>query len=160
MKETTALDYWTLAIAVLGAVTGVAALVTQVWGLVLSGPRVTVTVASAFVPGQSGWLLSIDASNVGRLPVTVLELGTTFRAGGEWKKAAVGMMPAGTTLGPDIPHRLADGEAATWLLQPGTLSRTTAEHGVTAVHGYVRLANGKTLRSRRKIDVANLARLR
>lgn len=79
----------------------------------LSGPRVKVTVASALVTGQRGWLLSLDASNVGRLPVTILELGTTFCAGGEWKKAAAGMMPPGTALGPGLPHRLADGESST-----------------------------------------------
>jgi hypothetical protein len=39
VNDQTALDYWTLAIALVGAVTGVAALVTQVWGLVLSGAR-------------------------------------------------------------------------------------------------------------------------
>lgn len=159
MNEPTGLDYWTLAIALLGAVTGVAALVTQVWGLVLSGPRIKVSVASAFAPGQTGWLLSLDASNVGRLPVTILELGTTFRAGGEWKKAAVGMMPSGTAVGPDIPHRLADGEASTWVLDPITLAKATEDHGVTAVHGYVRLATGQTLRSRRKVDVSSLARM-
>lgn len=82
MNNATALEYWTLMIAVVGGLTGVAALVTQVWGLALAGPRVKVTVANALITGNGSWVLSLDASNVGRLPVTLLEMGVTFRAGG------------------------------------------------------------------------------
>lgn len=114
----TALDVSTLAIAVVGAVTGVAALATQVWGLLIAGPRIRVTVANAFVPigshtGSLTWALSLDASNVGRLPVTILEAGTMFRAAGDWKKAPLGMMPDDSWHGERAPYRLVDGEAAT-----------------------------------------------
>lgn len=155
----TALDYWTLALAVVGSATGVAALATQVWGLVLAGPRVKVTVANALVTGSGAWVLSLDASNLGRLPVTLLDQGVTFRSGGEWVKAPVGGMPQGAYDRPAGPHRLPDGEAVTWLLDPAALAPGVAQRGASVVHGYVRLATGATVRSRKGIDVVNLARL-
>lgn len=160
MHNATALEYWTLVIAVVGGVTGVAALVTQVWGLVLAGPRVKVTVANALLTSNGVWALSLDASNVGRLPVTLLEMGVTFRAGGEWKKAPVGGMPPGSWNGEAAAHRLPDGEAVTWILDPGALAPRVAERGAAEVHGYVRLATGRVVRSRNSIDVVSLAKLR
>lgn len=48
----------------------------------------------------------------------------------------------------------------TWLFRPDVLAASlAAERGVKNVHGYVRLATGKTVRSRNMIDVANLASL-
>lgn len=160
MNNATALEYWTLMIAVVGGLTGVAALVTQVWGLALAGPRVKVTVANALITGNGSWVLSLDASNVGRLPVTLLEMGVTFRAGGRWQKAPVGAMPPGSWNGPSAAHRLPDGEAVTWILDPGALAPGIAERGAAEVHGYVRLATGKVVRSRNTIDVVSLAQLR
>ncbi|MBF4770279.1 hypothetical protein ISU10_21090 [Nocardioides agariphilus] len=159
-----ALEVSTLVIAVVGAVTGVAALATQVWGLLIAGPRIKVTVANALVPiggpgGSLTWALSLDASNVGRLPVTILDAGTTFRAGREWKKAPLGMMPADSWHGDRAPYRLADGEATTWILEPVTLAQAAEENRVRDVYGYVRLATGKTVRSRKPIDIINLATL-
>lgn len=160
MPNVTSLEFWTLVIALVGALTGVAALVTQVWGLVLAGPRVKVTVANALVTSTGAWALSLDASNVGRLPVTLLEMGITFRAGREWKKAPVGAMPRGSWDGPSAAYRLPDGEAVTWVLDPGRLAPGVAARGAAAVHGYVRLATGKVIRSRNAIDVVSLAKLR
>lgn len=154
-----AVDIATLVIALVGAATGVAALVTQVWELVLSGPRVKVAVANAFLTANGAWVLSIDASNVGRLPVTILDMGVTFRARGEWKKAPLGGMPQGSWHGPDGGYRLADGEAAGWFVEPAVLLPGLAQFGVREVHGYVRLATGKTVRSHKRIDVPNLASL-
>lgn len=159
MDNATALDYWTLAIALVGGATGLAALVTQVWGLVLAGPRVKVTVANALLSRSGAWALSLDASNIGRLPVTLLEMGVTFRADGEWQKAPLGAMPPGSWNGPEGAHRLPDGEAATWILDPGTVASGVAQRGATEVHGYVRLATGRVVRSRNAIDVVNLASL-
>lgn len=58
-NEATALNYWTLAIALVGGITGVAALVTQVWGLVLAGPRV-VGILGSVVSAR------IDAASFGK----------------------------------------------------------------------------------------------
>jgi hypothetical protein len=159
VNNATPLDYWTLAIALVGGVTGVAALFTQVWGLALAGPRVKVTVAPAFLTQGGDWVLSLDASNIGRLPVTLLEMGVTFRAGGEWKKVPLGGMPSGSWQGPQGAHRLPDGEAATWILDPGVLASGVAGLGAADVHGYVRLATGRVVRSRKAIDVVKLAKL-
>jgi hypothetical protein len=161
VDDPTALAYWTLAIALLGAVTGVAALATEVWGLLLAGPRVKVTVANALSTADGRWYLSVDASNVGRLPVTLLDVGVTFRAEGEWKRAPIAAMPEWMREGPSTPHRLPDAEQVTWLVHPASLAATAlAEHRGKDVKGYVRLATGKTVRSRNEIDVVNLASLK
>jgi hypothetical protein len=102
----------------------------------------------------------VDASNIGRLPVTILDMGITFRANGKWKNAPAAGMPPQLWQGTPAPHRLADAEAVTWLFRPDMLAASLAEeHGVKNVHGYVRLATGETVRSRNMIDVANLASL-
>lgn len=160
MQAPTTLGYWTLVIAIVGGMTGVAALVTQVWGLVLAGPRVKVTVANALLSRNAAWVLSLDASNIGRLPVTLLEMGITFRAGNEWQKVPIGGMPPGSWEGPGAPYRLPDGEAVTWIINPGPLASGVAERGAADVHGYVRLATGRLVKSRNAIDVVNLAHLR
>src|SRR4051794_19077042 len=69
--DVTPLDYWTLALAIIGALTGLAALAAQVWSVALSGPRIKVSVANALPTADLRWVLSVDASNVGRLPVTL-----------------------------------------------------------------------------------------
>lgn len=138
MQAPTALDYWTLLIAIIGGMTGLTALVTQVWGLVIAGPRVKVSVANALLTKNAAWMLSLDASNIGRLPVTLLEMGITFRARNEWQRVPIGGMPPGSWDGPVAPYRLPDGEAVTWILNPGTLAAGVAELGAADVHGYVR----------------------
>ncbi|MBB1495472.1 hypothetical protein J4N02_03185 [Propioniciclava sp. MC1595] len=160
MPNATTLEFWTLVIAVVGGVTGVAALATQVWSLILAGPRVKVTVATALLPSEGTWALSLDASNIGRLPVTLLEMGVTFRTRNGWQKAPVGAMPRERYQGPSAPHRLADAEAVTWILDAQALAHGVAERGAVNVYGYVRLATDKTIRSRRPIDVVSLAELR
>jgi hypothetical protein len=152
------LDYWTLAIAILGAVTGVVALATEVWGLVLAGPRVKVSVANALpVPADDPeWVLSVDASNVGRLPVTLLDFGVAFDNNGKRARISIGMMHPDDSYGPRGPHRLPDGEAVTWLVKPEPIAITVAERGERYVRGYVRLATGKIIYSRSRIDVIQL----
>lgn len=159
--DPTALDYWTLAIAIVGALTGVAALAAQVWSIVLAGPRVKVTLGTAFSTGSGDWWLSLDASNVGRLPVTVLEMGVAVGTGGKTKKMPTPTMPSNLWQGPAVPHRLVDAEAATWLLRPAPLAVTLYEEsaGTTKVRGYVRLATGTTVYSHKKADVQIMAEM-
>lgn len=160
MTNPTPLDYWTLAIACIGALTGVVALAAQVWSVVLAGPRIKVKVGNALVTQPSlSWVFSIDVSNVGRMPVTILEVGTCYRTGRTWKQAPVALMPPGTAQGPQTPHRLADGEAVTFYLRPAPLANAAQDAGVPEVGGYVRLATGKKVRSRKKINVVTLASL-
>lgn len=156
MNDPTALNYWTLAIAVVGAFTGVAALVTQVWGLVLSGPRVRVEVSGAFrIDGA--WFVSLEAINVGRLPVTLLDMGVTFKIGRELKRSPIAMMPQEGVSGPRGGHRLPDAEAVGWQLDPIPIAKTLSELGVRNVRGYVRLATGDYVSSRKRVDVVKLA---
>lgn len=160
MNDPTALDYWTLCIALVGALTGLAALGVTVWSTVLAGPRIKVAVANSYATASDDWWLSVDASNIGRLPVTIMDMGITFRAKGSWKSAPAAGMRSDFWQGPPAPLRLADSEAVTWIFRPNSLAASlAADHGVRNVHGYVRLATGRTVRSRNMIDVANLASL-
>ncbi|WP_028636966.1 hypothetical protein [Nocardioides sp. URHA0032] len=162
MTDPTALDYWTLAIAVVGALTGIAALCAQVWAHVLSGPRVKVGLANSLPvtpSGPSRWLLSIEASNVGRLPVTVTSFGVSFREGRKWKNMPGFHPPQALMHGPSGAHRLNDAEAVTWLLDPVPFAKTISDVGVRNVYGFVNLATGKTIRSRKSFDLVNLASL-
>lgn len=155
MSDPTALDYWTLAIAIVGAATGLAALGAQVWSVTLSGPRIKVGLATSFMPGRDGWLLSLEVMNVGRMPVTLAEYGVTF---GDGKKIPVGMMGQGVVLhGPAGAHRLIDGESETWLFLPGPLAHEIQKLGNKEVRGYVRLATGKVVKSRQAVDIARIA---
>lgn len=156
MGDATPLDYWTLAIAIVGAATGLAALAAQVWSFALSGPRIKVSVAASFVPSEEGWLLSLEVVNVGRMPVTLAECGIIF---GDDKKIPVGLMrePGLVRHGSSEPQRLPDGESATWVLSPRPLAVEMQQHGQRDARGYVRLATGKFVRSRKSVDVVRLA---
>lgn len=159
----TLLDYWTLAIAIVGALTGIAALFAQVWSHVLSGPRVKVGISNSLPIPDSGplrWVLGLEASNVGRLPVTITSSGLMFKGrDGETKKIPIGMARQAVIFGPHGPHRLPDGESATWLLEPAGIAQTVSEQGARDVRGFVSLATGKTVVGRKKIDIVNLANL-
>ena len=137
MNDPTALDYWTLAIALLGAITGLGALAAQVWSVALSGPRIKVSVANALPTADVRWVLSVDASNVGRLPVTLVDYGIAFRHGREWKRAPIAAMDSRRWQGPQGPYRLSDGDSVTWLVDPAWIAETLREHDKRDVHGYM-----------------------
>jgi hypothetical protein len=142
----TTLDLWTLTIAVVGALTGVAALAAQIWSHVAAGPRIKVTVANAWSTRDDTWFLSIDASNVGRLPVTILDVGVTFWAEDEWRRAPIASMPPKFLQGSAIPNRLIDGNQEIWFVHPANLALDLQNrYGTRDVRGYVRLATGKTV---------------
>jgi hypothetical protein len=153
----------TLAIAIIGAATGLAALTAQVWQTAVSGPRVKVSASNAVSTGT--WLvwLSIDLTNVGRLPVTVSDVGVMVEVPGkEWQKMPYAAMQAAWRSGPELPHRLIDGESVTFFLDPAAVAAGLAEEGARMdVRCYAKLATGKTLysspRSERRMDVAVLA---
>ncbi|TIC86363.1 hypothetical protein [Nocardioides sp. GY 10127] len=154
------MEIWSVAVALVGAVTGIAALVTQIWTHALAGPRLRVTLSNSLpiYPDREGhWVLGLDASNVGRLPVTITSYGLVFRHEGEWRKIP-GFQPASAQLqGPRGAHRVQDAENVTWLLEPVPFARTLAEHGAHDAYGYVSLATGRMIRSRKAINVVHLA---
>lgn len=158
VSDPTALDFWTLAIAIVGAATGLAALGAQVWSFALSGPRIKVGLASSFSPGTDGWFLNLEVMNVGRMPVTLAEYGITF---GDGEKIPVGMMGRGVVQhGPSGAHRLIDGEAESWLFLPGPLAYEIQKLGYMNVRGYVRLATGKVVRGRKILNIVTIAKMK
>jgi hypothetical protein len=166
------------ALAIIGATTGVVALAAQVWQFVLSGPRIKVTVAIAFLTNDDRWWLSIDLSNVGRLPVTIVDVGIVVERRGQTPQSKTlvgrvneqlaqkpGTLPIAAMshqywTGPPLPHRLIDGEAATYLVLPVVVASGLADAQARPdVKGYARLATDKRIRSRKRIDVMHLATL-
>jgi hypothetical protein len=157
--DVTALDLWTLVIAVLAAITGIAALVSQIYSHVASGPRVKVAVANALLTSNGAWALSVDVTNVGRLPVTILEVGLILDDDHS-KKVPIHAMHPAMRVGPDVPSRLIDGDAVAWYVEPADVAtKIVANHWRHDVRGYVRLATGKRLISDNRIDVVNLAQI-
>lgn len=144
-------------LAVVGAITGVTALGLQAWQFHLSGPRVKVTPSNALKTAQMRWAFSLDVTNPGRMPVTVEEVGVLLGGG---RKIPLGALNSSLWSGPSLPHRLLDAEAATWLADPVALAHGAISEGSgTDVRVYARLATGKQKRSRRRFDIANLARI-
>lgn len=155
----------TVALSIVGAFTGLAALVAQVWSHILSGPRVRVrasnVVADPFQSGDGHLWVGIDLSNLGRLPVTITDVGVVLETrGNDWRKAP------GITFGRNywtttqLPHRLRDSESASFFLAAqaagALVRRESARHSVRV---YAQLATGKVVRSRNRIDVVSLGEL-
>ncbi len=153
----------TLTVAIIGAVTGLSALTAQVWQTVVSGPRVKVSASNTVVTETGLWWLSIDLTNVGRLPVTVSDVGVMVQVPGkEWQKMPYAGIHAAWRSGPELPHRLIDGESVTFFLEPSVVAGGLEEQGARMdVRCYAKLATGKTLcssrRSEKRMDVAVLA---
>jgi hypothetical protein len=156
---TSALDYWTLAIAIIGAATGIAALLAQVWQFALAGPRIKVAVSNAMTTQDGRWWLDIDVRNPGRMPVTVLDVGLVVEIKGqESGRMPIAALHPAMWQGPPLSYRLVDGNSESWRMAPEVVAldllQRKARHNVRA---YVRLATGKTIDSRNRIDVVNLA---
>jgi hypothetical protein len=150
----------TLALAIIGAVTGLAALLAQVWQFTASGPRVKVTASNALTTTDLQWHLSIDLSNVGRLPATINDVGVLVESGGKVQKMPMVGLGAANWSGPPLPLRLIDGEAATYLLSAVVVAQGLAsEHARRDVRVYAKLATNQQIPSRNRIDVVNLAQL-
>lgn len=140
-----------------GAVTGITALVLQAWQFHLSGPRVRVGVGNGLRPPDMYAVLTVEVTNVGRLPVTVTGVGVAF---GDDNNVPFASINARLYQGPDLPLRLPDGESATWVADPVVLAESVARNGGgRQVRAFANLATGKRLRSRRTVDVGHLAAL-
>ncbi len=143
-------EQWaTLAIALVGAITGVLALTAQIWSYVGSGPRIRVTVSAALSTLSDSWLISLDATNVGRLPVEVLEVGLLLGLEKD-KRVPVHAMPSGTWHGEALPFRLLDGAQVSWIIDPAVIATAAAKHHLSPkVRGYIRTGTGKRVYSKR-----------
>jgi hypothetical protein len=149
----------TLALAIVGAATGLAALLAQVWQFVLAGPRVKVSTANAIATGAKWWV-SIDVTNTGRLPVTIADVGLVVERPGQEPGSMpyAGLHPSHRA-GPDLPHRLIDGDSVTFLLSPAPVAATLADENARQdVKAYARLGTNKRIESgKRVVNVAMLA---
>ena len=154
-----------LVLSIIGAATGILALTAQVWQFRLSGPRIKVTLNNALVNRSSlsgqiepRWYLCLNVSNVGRLPVTLLDVGIVVESGSEPGNMSIVPLDPADGWGPPVPHRLIGGEATDFFVAPVILARALEERrSGRASKGYVGLATGKTVTSRNRINVVNLA---
>lgn len=157
MDADLALD-WALVGAVtgvFGALTGLTALALQAWQFHLSGPRVKVSLANGFQTPQLSAVLIVEVTNVGRLPVTVAEVGLALSNG---KRVPLAALNAHMFSGPAVPERLPDAEAMTWVAGPEEIARVVAQENASPeVRAYVRLATGKRKQSRKKMNVKELS---
>lgn len=152
----------TLALAIIGAATGVVALAAQVWQFTATGPRIKVRASNAISTDDGQAHLSIDLINVGRIPATINDVGIIVERPGSPAFRTMPMVELGNAYwsGPSLPHRLIDGESATYFLFPVAIS--LGLNGKNARHDirvYAKLATDKLIKSRNRIDVKALADL-
>jgi hypothetical protein len=151
----TALDFVTLGIAAVGAITGVAALAATWAQFTLSGPRLKVTGGVAF--GGGPWLLAVTVLNEGRMPVTVGQVSLELQSKDH---IPIGLeLYHGRAQGPAIPLRLEPYSEATWHLPARQLWEGMQQHGHgPAVRPFVTYADKRTA-ARKSIDLAQIASL-
>lgn len=136
-------------LSILGAVTGVVALVWQVIAWKRSGPVVTVTAHQAFPAfGDSLGepLTQVTARNSGRSPVTITAWGLRLPNG--HTLVAVKRVPPSDSL----PYRLEPGASGSWYMETTGLAATCRERGAdyADLTAYVDLASGSTVDAKSK----------
>lgn len=155
VTDPTALDDVTLGIAGVGAVTGLAALGATWAQFALSGPRLRVYGTTGY--GGGPWLLGVTVENRGRMPVTIDQVSLEVKSG---QHIPIGLeLYHGRAMGPAIPVRLEPYSEVSWRLPARALWLGMQEHGhASIVLPFVKY-NGKQVKAREHIDVANIASL-
>lgn len=143
------MEVTTLVIAIIGAITGVAALAWQVITWRQSGPVVVVTATQAFPtygPGVGEPHVNVTASNSGRSPVTVKGWGLRFPDGQTM------VFPNPVPWSDPLPNRLEPGADASWYVPTVEVARACAQHGVRQqdMTAFVNLADGRTISVRER----------
>ncbi len=154
----TTFDYFTLGIAAVGAVSGLAAIgATSMQGW-LSGPRLKVTAGTALGGDtKARFYLSVNVENRGRTAASVP--GVNLRVEGhEDKNLLLGMLRTqGHAAGPPFKHRLDPFESETWLVEVEPLIQNLREEGLpTRVRPFLNVG-GKRVQARRPVDLALIA---
>jgi hypothetical protein len=121
----TTFDYVKLAVAIVGAVTGILALLLRYADHVLAGSRIKISHQQAYIPPRRGrrmevrWHVSIY--NAGRAPVTVTDAGLDAEVWYPKRSGGLGglrfSMPFSKDAhveGPDCPIRLQAGDSIEW----------------------------------------------
>lgn len=156
----TALDIVTLVIAVLGAVTGIAALAWSIAAHVLSGPRPKVTLLDGWTNGRGyasvpfrrfstaskpeGFempMVGVQVNNAGRSPVQVTAIVVTNGS------ARYGEIGTATAMHPELPTLLGPGEQQTWWLDGVSVLTFLDLTDATTVFAQVDLGTGGSARS-------------
>ncbi|GAA2754066.1 hypothetical protein [Amnibacterium kyonggiense] len=139
------MDIASVIAAWVGAAAGVGALVWQIATWRRSKHAVKVVVKVSFPPT---WV-EVIAVNSGSDPVTVTNWGIGLDTR---EQAHVTQSGPGTTL---LPHRLEGGSEAKFLVLGKDLRRLHDERGVpfSKMHGWVRLATGRRVESRRGLPM-------
>jgi hypothetical protein len=165
----TALDFTTLVLAMVGAATGVFAILWNITQFVLAGPRVKVSIKEGItdgfqvVTGPGVWtnqmhrgfgpmspIVAIEVTNKGRLPVTISNAS-----------AVLSNQMAFSSI-EDMNHRLDPYSSYTWRLPADQISTmVTVSHKMGSytgnkVWGRAALATGKVVKSSQPIFVPGI----
>jgi hypothetical protein len=138
-----------LILGIIGAATGVVALVWQVITWRQGGAVVTVTAHQAF-PTYGDELgephVNVSARNSGRSPVTVKGWGLRLPDGG----TMVNFNPAPWSS--PLPHRLEPGTDGSWYMSTREVARFCAKQGVKQqdMIAFVDLADGRTISAKKR----------
>lgn len=149
-------DYFTLAIAIVGAITGLAALGATWAQFMLSGPRLRVYGATA-IAGEGVFYLSVTVENRGRTAADVS--GLSLRLPDGKTHVPVGMLQwQGQAMGDPFPARLEPFTSRTWLVRVENVVRDLQEKGLKAkVTPFFSFA-GKEVIAKKPVDLADIAR--
>lgn len=139
-------------LAVVGAVTGVIALIWQVATWRRGSHRVVVKTANSFPIGglvETEHLVAITAHNVGAMAVDIVAYGITAANGGnlnDFRRS----QPNGP-----LPHRLEPGASVDYYMNADAIREYREESGFpfSRMKPWVRLGTGKTVMSRRSVPL-------
>ena len=119
MAGPTPLDYVTLGIAGVGAVTGVAALGATWAQFALSGPRLYVSHSTVLAGApEPEWLVGVTVENRGRTAASVTSLSLVMQDGSERHIPIAAMVASRRAVGPALPCRLEPYTEETWWIKP------------------------------------------
>lgn len=153
-----ALDYMTLGIASLGAITGMLALGATFALFFLSGPRLKVVAGTGLNTVNGTWGVTVTASNRGRTAAALDSVGLQLGLNKEDPHIPLGMEIArGSATGPAFPCRLEPYATATWWIPAKYVHQCLRQHGGSDhVRPFVTYAD-EMVWADKSIDVANIA---
>jgi hypothetical protein len=137
-----------LILGIVGALTGVTALVWQVIAWRQGGAVVTVSALQAF-PAYRDHAephVKVTARNSGRSPVTVNGFGLRLPDGRTM------VVPSPASWSSPVPHRLEPGADGSWYIPTAEVARFCADDGIKQqdLTAFVHLANGRTISAKQR----------
>lgn len=135
-------------LSIVGALTGLTALLLQLWQFALSSPRIKVTAFQGILISDRVQTIIIQVTNTGRIATTIQSLSIEL----DWDGPHIplGAHNRNDYRGPDLPIRLEHLSHEVWTMALKTiLDAKTEEVSIHIVRGLVTLSNGKKKRSRK-----------